>query len=858
MRRGTAALLFLLMPAAAAAQTPPNTPVNNSPLHGAIVNINPIPTPGPNLTSSAFFDPDGQAHVSSQWQVDNDPLFGSVDYDSGFIGDLTTHLIPMAVGLFDNNTYYWRVRYQDANGDISQFSLPTRYRYSSAAEVWAGTFTTNWGNAMDWISGFVPAPGADIIIPAGTPFTVVLDVPRTVGHLFLDTNTLDLAGNALTVNGGFAMQSTLDMTGTVMSVREDFTAGPASTILSNALSQLQLTSTGADQEVRTPGGFFSMPPIRVDGFMPDTCFFLDSFSTSDFQVTDARTAKILADASISGDATGFINAVLEIIAATVFVQGDVIFGGTSTLDLRDGAILDLELGGSFTVGHNFFASTSTGPKPSIISSVTPPFAMLVDDASGSGTLDLTALIVSNVNGAGMRITNDPMVANFANVDFVNNTIAGVHLFIDTTSAAMYSLNNVTFDASTSFNIRTPAGFTGAVDVLSGSGVLFGEPFEDDLGAGVVIPGTIHWPAVAGAPFVQCVVPIGVSTAGGQRVRVLGANLGSATEVHLGTMYPNVELNVPGLSIISNAEIEFTAPALSAGPRFVEVVTPGGQNEILDALTFSGSVGSSSFAVDGGTTPDAYRMKSVPLFAGAGEVTDGLIGCLGLPNPAVWRAFVWDGSLQQYIELPALALNRPDEDLAGRGFFLISAADASCPFTGLATDPAGLFYICLEPGWNIVSLPSPGSVLWSSVRVGNKGAGSTGADDVAANLLNSFISEFLFAWDGTAYMAASALMEGEAYWVYNKSGSRKVLFVSDPLPKAGDGASQSLSPLPADAPQPPAPPSTTESGAASAFAGGGGGGGGGDSATQTSAGTAHAALFVLGLLLARALLRPSGL
>lgn len=836
--------------AAAAAQTPPNQPANAAPLHGALFNFNPIGTPGPGLTGSAFFDADGQAHVSSQWQVDNDPLFGSIDYDSGFIGDLTMHAVPAAVGLVDATTYYWRVRYQDSNGDISLFSSPTRYRYNSAAEVWAGSFSTNWGNAMDWLSGFVPVPGADILIPAGTPFTVLLDSPRTIGHLFMDTNTLDLGGNALTVTGGFAMQSTLDMTGAVMVVQEDFAAGPASSVVSDALSQLQLTSAGAKQEIRTPGAFFGMPPIRVDGAPAIDAFFLGSFSTSDFQVTDNRRAVLLDDVSVSGDVTGAVNGQLDVIASMLFVQGDLIFGGTSTLVVRDGAVVDMELGGNFFVGHNFFASTGTGVKPSIISSMTPPFAMLVDDASGSATLDLTALIVSNVNGAGMRITNDPTVLNFVNVDFVNGTLAGVHLHVDTTSGAMYTLNSVTFDATTAFNIRTTAGFTGSVDVLSGSGALFGEPFEDDLGAGVVIPGTIHWPAVAGAPFLQCAVPIGVSSAGGTRVRLLGANLGTVTAVNLGALYPNIDATGSGLSILSNSAIEFTAPSMSPGSKFIEVVFPAGTNEIRDAITFTGSMGSASQTIVGGTTPAAYRMKSLPLFANALTVKDQLETCLGLTNPAVWRGFCWDSSLQQYVELPGLALSRPDEDLSGRGIFLISARGADCAFVGLSSDPASRFAICLEPGWNMVSLPSSGSVSWSAVRVGNKGAGSTGADDVPANLPNAFIAEFLFAWDGTAYMAASAMVEGESYWVYNKSGSRKVLFVDDPPAKAGASAEQSLTPLPDHAPQPPPPPDSTSGSSESSFASGGGksSSGGGDSATQV-AGSPVAVMAVLLVLFA---------
>jgi hypothetical protein len=156
------------------------------------------------------------------------------------------------------------------------------------------------------------------------------------------------------------------------------------------------------------------------------------------------------------------------------------------------------------------------------------------------------------------------------------------------------------------------------------------------------------------------------------------------------------------------------------------------------------------------------MRSLPLFGSARSVFEQISLCLGAPDPSLWRAFVWLPDAQQYVELPALASSQPDRELAGAGAWLISIRETNCAFTGLSTDPGRTFYLLLHPGWNMVSLPSAGSVSWNAVRVGTKGAGSTGADDVDASAANPFVAPYLYAWDGAQYVSAAQMIEGEAY------------------------------------------------------------------------------------------------
>ena len=348
------------------------------------------------------------------------------------------------------------------------------------------------------------------------------------------------------------------------------------------------------------------------------------------------------------------------------------------------------------------------------------------------------------------------------------------------------------------------------------------------------------------PFVQVCRPIGTATSGGARMIASGSGLSGVVAVRLGNAFPAVSANASGVVVLNDAEVEFTMPALSPGQKFVEVLSSSGEtDEIRNAVTSSGSIATGTLTILPGSTVAGYRMRSLPLFAGAKAELDELTTCLGPYDPRRLRAFVWDGPTQQYTELPALALRNPDEDLSGRGFFILTVVEGACGFVGLSTDPASNFYLLLEPGWNMVALPSTTSVAWPSVRVGDKGEGSTGANDVPAASPNPFIYEVLFAFDGVSYVSASAMVEGEAYWVLNRSASRKVLFVPDPLPKAGDEAQQSYAPLPADAPVPPPPPGamdgvTSESAAASRV-------GGGDSAAQVAGRSAAGALALAALI-----------
>lgn len=411
---------------------------------------------------------------------------------------------------------------------------------------------------------------------------------------------------------------------------------------------------------------------------------------------------------------------------------------------------------------------------------------------------------------------DPLFLNVAADDFHLQSTAG------------------TFNTATKKHDLFPAGNSPGIDAGDPASPFSFEPNPNGMlinqGAfGNTVEASLSPPP----PKLLFAHPIGVSTAGGTTINLHGENLSGVNQVNIGASFPSIDASVTNITVVTNGHIRFSAPALGAGQKFIEVKSGGNTDEIRNAITYSGSTDTVQNSIVGGTTVNAYRLKSLSLFTNAQDTLNQLENCFGPYNTKIWRAFDFHGPTQQYVELPARVNADPGADIAGGGVFLISSTTETCDFTGLSTIPATNFYVPVEPGWGIVSLPSEGSQAWSNVRVGNKGQGSTGANDVEANLPNPFIEPILYAWDGNQYMSASALIGGEAYFVFNMTGDPVVLFMGDPAPKPGDAPEQTLSEVPPGSPMPPIPPGPV----ASPFSGlsGGGGSGGGDSATQLEGG-----------------------
>ena len=175
---GTALITF------AGADTAPATPTAASPASGAAVGLTPM------LTGSAYSQSEDAAQTGAEFQVATDASFSSIIWDNSPTGAVTTATVP-AGKLSAGNTYYWRVRYDDATTasawsnpasfatsqpvTLSPTTLPAdtvgvAYNQTIAASGGTGTITLAVSNVQGTIPGLtVPTNGTGSLVIAGTP-----------------------------------------------------------------------------------------------------------------------------------------------------------------------------------------------------------------------------------------------------------------------------------------------------------------------------------------------------------------------------------------------------------------------------------------------------------------------------------------------------------------------------------------------------------------------------------------------------------------------------------------------------------------------------------------------------------------
>src|SRR5207245_502754 len=98
--------------------SPPNAPTILSPPDGATQQ-----SLTPTLQASAFSDPDGDSHASSQWVIKRSADNATV-FDSG-TDSINKASISVPAGLLSySTTYAWYVSYTDSNGAQGPASTP--------------------------------------------------------------------------------------------------------------------------------------------------------------------------------------------------------------------------------------------------------------------------------------------------------------------------------------------------------------------------------------------------------------------------------------------------------------------------------------------------------------------------------------------------------------------------------------------------------------------------------------------------------------------------------------------------------------------------------------------------------------
>jgi hypothetical protein len=105
-------------------------PVNQSPADGSTGEVL-----SPDLVASSYYSLYGKTHQASQFQVSTVSDFASTVEDVT-LGGVTTHTVDVTLDTL--TTYYWRVRYQDADGTWSEWSQATSFE---TADVYIDTPT---------------------------------------------------------------------------------------------------------------------------------------------------------------------------------------------------------------------------------------------------------------------------------------------------------------------------------------------------------------------------------------------------------------------------------------------------------------------------------------------------------------------------------------------------------------------------------------------------------------------------------------------------------------------------------------------------------------------------------------------
>jgi len=103
------------------------TPTNLSPVAGATGVMD-----NATLTGSTYYSLYGVAMAAAQWQVSTDSAFATTVINTGDVAGTAVAYSMTAGVLSTSTTYYWRVRYKDANGVYSAWSTATSFTTASS------------------------------------------------------------------------------------------------------------------------------------------------------------------------------------------------------------------------------------------------------------------------------------------------------------------------------------------------------------------------------------------------------------------------------------------------------------------------------------------------------------------------------------------------------------------------------------------------------------------------------------------------------------------------------------------------------------------------------------------------------
>lgn len=251
----------------------------------ASTDISKIPT----LTGSAFSVVGGSdTHISSRWKIASDPSFSNMIYDTGFITDLESHLVPEGIlsGLI---TYYVSVQYKGltlGNSAISAFN----------------SFTTTQLET-DWLNYDGSEDGAEIqtssatTSPGDNTFTIVQIASNVVSTLY------DAGANVRVTNylkTGSSLSSLVELVETGAEPLGGFPANSSILISDTLLRVFDSTGINYSDETVSPSLLYPSRVWGSDAYVQfsDNLFYIGGatgfFGYSLNDIGDNVTAGLLA------------------------------------------------------------------------------------------------------------------------------------------------------------------------------------------------------------------------------------------------------------------------------------------------------------------------------------------------------------------------------------------------------------------------------------------------------------------------------------------------------------------------------------------------------------------------------------
>lgn len=315
-------------------------------------------------------------------------------------------------------------------------------RIDAATRTWAGG-SGNWSNPAKWVGGVAPAPGDDLVFPAGSFGTATNDYPAGTAFRSITQGDLNLAGNAIVLGAGGWRSTSAGTTGFTIPITLGaaqtwhYEANQVLTQPTNLNGHALTITAGPGLEILWLDGPFTgagsltlaaLPLVYVRADMSPTV----SLHLVDSQVEFAADVGVVSAsgsrAAVGGSTFGgftFTNSRLENYGDTysgnlsfsggtyataptsrMFVTGSVSLGN-AVLDLGSASTLQIAPGTTFTIVHNDGTDPVTGtfaglPEGASIHGFTISYAGGTgnDVVLTAGAYPYQTLLVSNLNDSG--------------------------------------------------------------------------------------------------------------------------------------------------------------------------------------------------------------------------------------------------------------------------------------------------------------------------------------------------------------------------------------------------------------------------------------------------------------------------